>query len=277
VDDPYGFGTTAGFTRFRRPNPMSNEKFVASVTWTGGPHDVFAQLQNLMNGANTFHAQGAVPVPVDLRVESALLSLSVFHAQVEDNKAGRLDEDGARGGPVNLSQEPFFIGINSGASFNPKVFNVYDAWENSPDEHRRAIWRGQEIFNTKTFGANGGTCGGCHNTTNVGSSSTMVFRRVGTDVASEFTDALVKITIRNKTTGEVKTVTDLGRAQATGLWNDVGRFKVQHLRGLSSRAPYFHDGRSKNLHEVIDHYDAFFNIGYTDQEKEDLIAFLYAL
>jgi cytochrome c peroxidase len=275
VDDPSGFGTPAAHTRFRRPNPMSNEAFVASVTWTGGPHDVFTQLKNLVNGANVFHAQGSV-VPVELREEAALLSLSVFHAQVEDDKAGRLDADGAMGGPVHLASQEFFIGINTGESFNPRVFNVFDAWESSPNEHRRAIWRGQEVFNTKTFG-NGGHCGNCHNTPNVGSSSTFTLRRVGTDVPSEFTDKLVKLTIRNKTTGDVKVVTDLGRGLTTGLWNDVGRFKVQHLRGLASRAPFFHDGRAKNLNEVIDHYEAFFNIQFTGTEKEDLAAFLYAL
>jgi len=274
IDDPTGFGTTAAHTRFRRPNPTSNAKFVSSLTWTAGglPVPLFQQI--LFPIAVNFHAQGPSP-SAEINAEGAEFAMSVFHAQVIDNKAGRLDAEGAKGGPVALASFEFTPGMNSGENFNPKVFDLFDAWENSDNPHRRKIWRGQEVFNTKTFG-NGATCGGCHNTPNVGSSSSFVLRRVGTDVPGPGTDDLPKLTIRNKTTGEVKVVTDVG-AGLNGNWNDIGRFKVQHLRGLASRAPFFHDGRAKNLHEVIDHYDAFFNIGFTDDEKADLAAFLYAL
>ena len=49
------------------------------------------------------------------------------------------------------------------------------------------------------------------------------------------------------------------------------------LRGLSSRAPYFHNGSAASLKDVVDFYDSRFNIGFTDQEKNDLIAFLRSL
>ena len=49
------------------------------------------------------------------------------------------------------------------------------------------------------------------------------------------------------------------------------------LRGLASRPPYFHDGSAADLGEVIDFYDTRFGIGFTDEEKADLIAFLKAL
>jgi cytochrome c peroxidase len=196
---------------------------------------------------------------------------------VIDRKAGRLDAEGAHGGPVALASQPFFIGINSGASFNPKVFDLYDAWEHSRNPHRRRIWRGQQVFNTKTFG-NGRTCGGCHNTPNVGSSSTYVTRNVGTDDANEPVDLsyLPKLTIRNKTTGETRVVTDLG-VGLDGVWAHVGQYKVQHLRGLASRTPLFHDGRAKTVRDVVDHYERFFNIDFHGSEKDDLVAFLNAL
>jgi cytochrome c peroxidase len=279
VADPYGFGTTSAFTRFRRPNPTSNEHFVSSVTWTGGPHDVLAQSRFLFPIAVSFHGQGTVPVPPDVAAAAAEFQVSVVHAQSWDDKAGRLDAGGAKGGPVHLAAQEFFPGINSGASFDPKVFDIFDAWEGSHDKDRRRIARGQAVFNTKTFGPNNDrTCGGCHNTPNVGSSSTFLMLRVGTDVPTDETrEYLPTLTLRHKTTGEIREVTDLGRAQSTGLWNDIGRFKVQHLRGLASRTPYFHDGRADTIEELIEHYEAFFAISFTGSEKKDLAAFLYAL
>jgi cytochrome c peroxidase len=85
------------------------------------------------------------------------------------------------------------------------------------------------------------------------------------------------ITLQNRTTSEVTKTTDPGRALITGQWKDIGKMKGPILRGLASRAPYFHNGSAKSLNDVIDFYDARFNIGFTAQEKEDLIAFLNSL
>ena len=49
------------------------------------------------------------------------------------------------------------------------------------------------------------------------------------------------------------------------------------LRGLASRAPYFHNGSAATLANVLVFYDMRFNIGFTPQEKADLIAFLNSL
>jgi cytochrome c peroxidase len=63
----------------------------------------------------------------------------------------------------------------------------------------------------------------------------------------------------------------------TGKWADIGKFKGPILRALAARAPYFHNGSSATLEEVVDFYDTRFNIGFTAREKADLIAFLRAL
>lgn len=84
-------------------------------------------------------------------------------------------------------------------------------------------------------------------------------------------------TLRNKVTGEIKVTTDPGRALITGQWKDIGRFKGPILRGLAARAPYFHNGFAKDLKAVIDFYDERFAIGFTEQEKADLLAFLRTL
>jgi len=62
----------------------------------------------------------------------------------------------------------------------------------------------------------------------------------------------------------------------TGRWKDIGRFKGPTLRALASRAPYFHNGSAKDLNEVV-RFDDRFGIGFTDQERDDLVAFLKAL
>jgi cytochrome c peroxidase len=49
------------------------------------------------------------------------------------------------------------------------------------------------------------------------------------------------------------------------------------LRGLAARAPYFHNGSAQSLSDVLNFYDKRFKIGFTEQEKQDLIAFLNAL
>lgn len=85
------------------------------------------------------------------------------------------------------------------------------------------------------------------------------------------------IKLQNKVTGEIKVTTDPGRAMISGLWKDVGRFKGPILRGLASRAPYFHNGSADTLEEVIDFYNKRFNVGITPQERRDLVAFLKAL
>jgi cytochrome c peroxidase len=83
--------------------------------------------------------------------------------------------------------------------------------------------------------------------------------------------------LRHKVTGELKVVTDPGRALVTGAWKDVGRFKGPVLRGLAGRAPYFHNGAAASLLDVVNFYDVRFRLALTDQQKADLVAFLRSL
>jgi len=68
----------------------------------------------------------------------------------------------------------------------------------------------------------------------------------------------------------------------------VGAFKTPQLREISSTAPYFHDGSSTTLPEVIEHYVSGFENGphlsvemrplaLTPEEKIDLANFLETL
>src|SRR5438132_1802042 len=72
-------------------------------------------------------------------------------------------------------------------------------------------------------------------------------------------------------------VTDPGRAPITGQCADSGKVKGPILRGLAARAPYFHNGSATTLLDVVTFYDQRFDIGFTDQQKADQVAFLSSL
>jgi len=329
VNDPSGFSTTTSFLNFRRPTPSANEALTSSVTWTAGPGTVPAALTGLVGGAANFHEQrdtttmGAVPA--DVAQAQVNFQLGIFFAQSVDALAGRLDTDGATGGPTNLMNQPFHIGINdiqgqdpAGQPFTSKVFNLFDAWAvynqdgrhdhdhahacpagmRNDDSHRRrvaaaraAIYRGQQIFNNAPFqisGVNGlndllgqatvtGTCSTCHNAPNVGGHSVVRMFDVGTADLPNCDSMLPQVTVQNKTTHETRTVCDLGRANSSHLWSQIGTFRAPPLRGLAARAPYFHDSQAARLEDVVDYFDQRFHIGFSGDQKSDLVAFLRAL
>ena len=68
----------------------------------------------------------------------------------------------------------------------------------------------------------------------------------------------------------------LGRAMVSGKIADVGQFKPPILRGLAARSPYFHAGTAQNIQMLIHFYNARFQIGLTEDEVNDLGAFLEA-
>ena len=68
--------------------------------------------------------------------------------------------------------------------------------------------------------------------------------------------------------------TDPGKGLVTGLCKDLGKMKVPILRGLASRAPYFHGGNAAALIDVVNFYNLRFDIRLTDQEKKDLVNYL---
>jgi hypothetical protein len=57
----------------------------------------------------------------------------------------------------------------------------------------------------------------------------------------------------------------------------TGRYRTTPLRALWQHAPYFHDGSAPTLEAVVDHYDQFFPLNLTEQQKGDLVEFLKSL
>jgi len=281
-DDVYCNVEVANSVRvYRRPLPLTNLGAIATVLWDarGNGIDPVPELavREIFPAGVSLHAQGVVrPNDADIDEGTALI-LSLTHAQITDNRAGRLDAQGARGGAQIHSRAPLT---------GPPGFDIFDAWRdlpgNSPQtQAREQIARGQAIFNTRTFPAptpsGQGTCSGCHNVRNQGSQSDFITFNIGSADAALRTPDLPLYTLRNLATGEKIQTSDPGVALTSGLWADIGKFKVATLRGLAARAPYFHNGLAADLGGVVDFYDAEFGIGFTDQERSDLIAFLGAL
>ncbi len=306
ADDPYHFASSSELSLFRRPLPSTNLKFLATVMWDGRETfrgaSIDFDLLDQANAATRGHAQAIADLTLQQRREIVDLEMTLFTAAIDDQDAGRLDQQGARGGPEFIERERFYIGINdvlgadpTGRPFDPHVFSIFDAWTNLERgrraEARATVARGQRLFNTRGIhitevkGLNDdlgvqdlvGTCTTCHDTPNAGNHSVSLPIDIGLAAESRRTADLPLYTLRNRTTGELIRTTDPGRALITGRWRDIGKFKGPILRGLSARAPYFHNGFAPDLSAVVEFYDGRFNMHLSDEEKSDLVAFLRAL
>jgi hypothetical protein len=282
------------------------------ITFATNPSDLLANLEHQAMDAVSGHAQSLTPLAAQQQRAIAEFEMSLSTAQAVDAHAGALNGNGASGGPAALALQTtpaFFIGINdplggnpSGAKFTPGIFSLFDAWINLSEtgndrsdiiNRRASIARGQILFNSKPIRITGvaglnddlnlavipGTCGTCHDSFNVGNHSLAVALNIGVaDLTSPLDLKYLPVfTLENKATHETKTTTDPGRALITGLWRDVGKLKGPTLRGLAARAPYFHNGSAASLRDVLEFYERRFQIGFTPQERKDLIAFLKAL
>lgn len=324
VDDPYGFASASELSLFRRPLPTTNLKFLSTVMWDGretlrlpgatdclkAPLDTTVCFSPLTtdfahqaNDATLGHAQAAAALTTAQQNAIVAFEMGVFTAQTFDNDANNLSAAQAEGGPASLAAKTFSFGMNdvvsgdyaTGAPFTSVVFHTYDAWANRPgggtEAARRAVARGQALFNTKPIAISGvkginddlgvpvlnGTCTTCHDTPNSGNHSIPAPLDIGLTDASRRTADMPLYTLRRFSTGETIQTTDPGRALLTGKWKDIARFKGPILRALAGRAPYFHNGSAASLSSVINFYDARFGIGLTAQEKSDLAAFLRTL
>jgi len=148
----------------------------------------------------------------------------------------------------------------------------YDQYLQKKVQFNASELRGLHLFNTPPNpekGIRGANCAHCHG----GAKNYLeLFHNNGLDKISK----------------------DAGIAVFTGLKTDSGRFKVPTLRNIALTAPYMHDGRFRNLEEVVEHYSehvvqsenlsAFLQhesnvrgetaLKLNVQEKKDLIAFL---
>jgi len=200
--------------------------------------------------------------------------------------------------------------------FTAAIFNPFDAWVSMPESSpRAAVARGQVIFNSKPINITGvaginddvsagglvsggvpslqGTCGTCHDTPNVGNHSFSTPLNIGTgdpdpsnsrvnlgglDISSLPSIWVCKTDpATGLPTSTCKTTSDLGQALIDGKFDHVGKIKGPILRGLSARAPYFHNGSAETLLDAVHFYEGRFGLVLTPREESDLVAFLRTL
>ena len=201
--------------------------------------------------------------------------------------------------------------------FSPEIFNTFDAWAQLPSaDSRAAIARGQALFNSTPIDITGvaginddkargglvaggipsltGTCGTCHDTPNVGNHSFPTPLNIGVGDPNPHKPRVslggldinylprIKACKKDPTTQlpdryNCVITTDLGQALIDGKFDHIGKLKGPILRGLSARAPYFHNGSAQTLLDVVKFYEVRFGVSFTPQEEDDLVAFLSAL
>lgn len=239
VHDPYGCAIVTDpisgqqtLSVYRRPLPATNLAYLSAVMDDGRETivplndpatfaaDLATDLQHQALDATMGHAQADVPPTPDQLIAIAKFESGLYTAQNLDNSAGLLSAKRAKGGPVRLSEQLYYPGINDtlgqdpkGSTFNPNVFTLFSAWASSDSsgpgdisvaQSRQAIAAGEAIFNTHPLtisnvrGLNDnpalaaalgtslpvrpfqGTCSTCHDVPNVGNHSAALPLDIGT-------------------------------------------------------------------------------------------------
>jgi hypothetical protein len=219
VHDPYGCALQVDpktqlltASVYRRPLPTANLSFLSAVMFDGretlAPLSIASTLEaNLRTDlihqamdATLNHAE-ATAAPTATQLDAIVdFELALYSGQLWDNEAGLLSANGGKGGPINLSGQLYYPGINdtlgadpNGIPFTPTSMNLYSAWERPSTDRREddghnarvVIAAGEKLFNSAPMtisnvrGLNDnvalnkptvfiGTCATCHDTPNIG-------------------------------------------------------------------------------------------------------------
>lgn len=144
----------------------------------------------------------------------------------------------------------------------------FDRWRRGEAELTAAEQRGYEIFFDTSNELPHAECGHCHVDPLF---TTLDYENNGIQVVENLDG-----------------FPDKGRGEVTENQFDNGKFKVPTLINIAQTAPYMHDGRFKNLEEVLDHYASgghfaenvsanVRKLNFNERDKQDLIAFLNTL
>lgn len=266
-----------------------------NIMFDGREATLTSQAQDAVMG----HSQAASLPNASIIQQIVDFENGIYTAQSYDYLALSLTDAGAYGGASALAKAP------AGMFANPTAFGEFATWSKLPfwalqSLQRSSIARGEAIFNQRPFiisnvaGFNDlsgnnkitGTCSTCHSSVNTGNDARPQAQlnegTTGGPFALPAPDLpLFALTcLGNATTpfdGSIVYVRDPGRALITGKCADIGKVKSAQLRGLAARAPYFHDGSATTLIDVINFYNARFNIKLSPQEQIDLFNFLCTL
>src|SRR6185436_1027395 len=143
---------------YRRPLPTTNVAFLSAVMWDGretitplnNGQTFLANLQSDLvhqaTSAINVHAQASKQPTAAQLTEIVNFELGLFTAQTWDGAAGSLDRHGATGGPWNLSNVPYYPGINdslgaepTGATFTATTMTSFSAWNRASPSSTDAL------------------------------------------------------------------------------------------------------------------------------------------
>ncbi len=223
LHDPYGCALQAGqLSMYRRPLQTTNLGFLSAVMDDGRETvqpltsastflaNLETDLAHQATDATLGHAQADTAPSAATLNAIVSFELGLFSAQAKDSAAGVLYAQGANGGPVALSGQAYYPGINdplggnpTGAAFDDTSFTIFAAWldltSNSQSAAaREAVARGELVFDTHPLvitdvaGLNdvlgvpaiNGTCTTCHDSPNVGNHSRPVPLDIGVSHAA---------------------------------------------------------------------------------------------
>ncbi len=197
------------------------------------------------------------------------------------------------------------------------IYAGWEGLAGSGDDYskeRAIIAAGEKVFNTAPLHITGvrglndnpalnyppeidGTCTTCHDTPNVGNHSFPLALDIGTSHPSDFErDPRIAGALSELSAPDVPVylitgcvdpqnpnrlltfyTSDPGKALISGKCSDVNRGKGPVLRGIPARAPYFHNGSAADLQQLVNFYNRRFSMNLTDEQKQQLIAFLNSL
>jgi hypothetical protein len=249
-------------------------------------------------GAGSLNAHGAYGGPVNLAGE-------LYYPGINDSLGA--DPDGAAFNPASMTLFAAWSNLKGDDGHFIEALR---------DAERRKIAAGAALFNTvpvqisNVRGLNDnaalgkpstftGTCTTCHDTPNVGNHSFPLPLDIGTahsvlpsnEQDPNIAAGLAELSMPdlpvylisgcpnpfNPGQPESFYTTDPGKALISGLCSDFNRGKGPILRGLAARAPYFHNGAAADLDELVNFYNQRFQMNLTEEQKDDLVAFLNSL
>lgn len=161
-------------------------------------------------------------------------------------------------GDTLVSSEKIFKSLAQFTGLMISANSKYDQYLKAEIEFTASEKRGLELFNLK--------CNNCH--------TTPLFTN------NEF---------ENNGLAFDSALNDLGRGDITKEASDNHKFKIPSLRNIQLTFPYMHDGRIKNLKQVLDHYGNLSEeernqnpkleaIGMlTESDKQNLMDFMFTL
>ncbi len=147
-------GATTGFLSvYRRPLPAANLGALSNILSDGRE----ASLQQQAIDANRIHAQAATTATAAQVAQMVAFESGLYAAQSYSLMVGDLTSGGVTGGPLVLSQAPFYPGINdafggdpAGLAFSPDAFTLYTAW--LPNAGSGSGWSGYGSSGYGTWG-----------------------------------------------------------------------------------------------------------------------------